>query len=470
MEQLSGLDAAFIHQDSYRTPMHISAVLLYDAGADGESSISRDNLIALCRQRLAKFPQIRRKLRRVPMGVDTPYWLEIPNPDWDRHITQSSLSPNQKGNWHALHQTLAQFHGAKMALDQPLWSIHLLHGLVGLPRVPEHCQALVLKFHHAGIDGISLAGIIAAIHQNSEDDDAGQRSHSPAPGRWELWGRANINSIGRQLKLAETVGNLIPGFARARQARREFGDLPPVLTTGSLFNRRVRPARHTGAALLDVASVISIKRAVRRVTVNDIALATVAGGLRRYLLAHNKLPRKSLASGVPINLRAPGEQQASGNRIATMIVGLATHVEDPVKRLRLIHRYAVAGKKQITALGTGTVMDISNSIAPGLLAEGIRTMAWASRMADAPVPFHTMVSNVPGPDQPLYLGKARLAVPMGLGPIRDNMGLFHIVSNSDTMMSLSFSACRRMLPDPEFYEACLEESFNDLAAAAGDMT
>lgn len=470
MEQLSGLDAAFIHQDSHRTPMHISAVLIYDTDAQGASSINRSDLIALCRQRLAQFPQVRRKLRRVPMGMDTPYWVDVPSPAWDRHITQSSLPPQQAGNWHALQQTVAELHGARMELSRPLWTIHLLDGLTGIPGLPTHCQALVLKFHHAAIDGISLARIIDALHRNVASDNPRRSERSAAPGQWELWSRVNINSIGRQLKLAETMSNLIPGFARAREARKEFSDLAPVLNTGSQFNDRVRAKRHTGAVLLPLPEVIAIKRAIKRVTLNDIALATVAGGLRSYLQAHNKLPVKTLASGVPINLRAPGEQLDDGNRIATMVVGLATHIQDPVQRLRLIHRYAVAGKKQITALGTGTVMDISDSVPPVLLAEGIRTMAWASRVAVAPVPFHTMVSNVPGPNQALHLGDARLVVPMGLGPIRDNMGLFHIVSNSDSMMSLSFSACRRMLADPEFYETCLEDAFRELAAAAGEAT
>jgi hypothetical protein len=101
-----------------------------------------------------------------------------------------------------------------------------------------------------------------------------------------------------------------------------------------------------------------------------------------------------------------------------------------------------------------------------VLAEGIRTMAWASRLAEMPVPFHTMISNVPGPPTALYLGQAKLVVPIGLGPIRDNMGLFHIVSGSDTMMSLSFNACKKLLPDADFYQQCLQNSFAALLGRA----
>jgi WS/DGAT/MGAT family acyltransferase len=467
MEQLSGLDAAFIHQDSSRTPMHISAALVYDCGTDGSGGNSRDELIELCRRRLQHFPLVRRRLRRIPMGVDAPYWREISQPDWPAHITETSQSVAGNAGWRQLQDTLAALHSQRMPLDRPLWQIHLIHDLRDIPGLPAHCQVLVLKVHHAAIDGIAMAAVINALHEPNTGDIPAMASTSGPPSQWELWSRVNFNQFGRQLKLAETMGNLLPGFVRARQARREFSDLPPVQSSGNRFNRRVRGGRHTGALLVPLARVAAVKKAVRRVTLNDIALAIVSGALREYLGQSGELPVRSLACGVPINLRSPGDSPAEGNRIATMIVGLATNIKDPVERLRAIHRYAVAGKKQINALGTGTVMDISDSLAPGMLAEGIRTMAWASQLADLPVPFHTMVSNVPGPTSGLLLGSARLAAPMGLGPVRDNMGLFHIVSNSESVMSLSFSACRRLLPDPDYYEACLQRSFEELYRASG---
>ena len=276
--------------------------------------------------------------------------------------------------------------------------------------------------------------------------------------------------MDRQIKLVDTVKNLLPGLVRALDSRKEFSDLPPIDRAASLFNDRVGSTRTTGAILLPRQSVLEVKRAVRRVTLNDIALAVVGGALRAYLDSREKLGRDSLACGAPINLRGIENKETGGNKIATMIVGLATHVSDPVERLRLVHRYAVAGKTQINALGTGTVMDISDSLTPGLLAEGIRTLAWASRVADVPVPFHTMVSNVPGPQIPMHLGEAELVVPLGLGPIRDNLGLFHIVSGGQSMMSLSFSACKTMLPDGPFYEQCLMDSFDELHEAAQNIT
>jgi len=464
MEQLSGLDAAFVHQDSSRTPMHICAVLVYNTGEDDRQAISLDELKQLAAQRLAPIPLLHRKLHRVALGMDTPYWVDVGEPDWDRHISESDLPGT--GDWNTLQQYLGQLHSTRMNLDRPLWEMHLIHGLYDMPGLPPNCQALVLKIHHSAIDGISMAAIINALHQTLEEKPRGKKKQVEAPSQWELWTRANVNSVYRQLKLAETVRNLLPGFMRARETRQQFSDLPPILSTGSSFNARVKSGRNTGAVLLPMLDVVAIKRAVRRVTFNDIAMACVAGALREYLILHQQLPAKSLAGGIPINLRGPAEDSAAGNKIATMAVGLATHMTDPVERLRMVHRYAVAGKKQIDALGSGTVMDISDSLTPGVLAEGIRTMAWASRIAEMPVPFHTMISNVPGPPTALFLGDAELVVPIGLGPIRDNMGLFHIVSSSETMMSLSFSACKKLIPDADFYQQCLHNSFAALLGRA----
>ena len=465
MEQLSGLDAAFVHQDSHRTPMHICAVLIYDIGADDHSHLSRDTLRQMVSQRLARYPLFNSKLYQVTLGMDTPYWVDIAKPDWEKHITETAMSVGD--TWQTLQRIIADVHGSRMDLTIPLWEMHLIHGLYDMPGLPKSCQALILKIHHSAIDGLSLAKIIASLHRENDTGRPRKSSYQEgSPNQWLMWTRANLNTVSRQMKLMDTIRNFVPGVIRARQSRLQFSDLPPVLSTGAQFNGRVSAARSTGAVLMPLIDVLAIKRAVRRVTINDIAISCVAGALREYLQYHNKLPTKSLASGVPISLRAARDSEASGNKLATMIVGLGTHVADPVERLRLVHRYAVAGKKQINALGTGTIMDISDSLAPGLLAEGIKSVARASRVADIPVPYHTIISNVPGPPQTLSLGTARLVTPIGFGPIRDNMGLFHIISSSETIVSLSFSACLKLLPDTEYYEHCLQAAFSDLLKSA----
>lgn len=464
MNQLSGLDSAFVHQDSVRTPMHVTAVLLYDIGAGKKGAIQRRSLCRLVSTRLWQFPVFRRKLRRVALDVDTPYWVEVPGPDFDYHISVKSLG--RAATWASLEQLLTDIHRQGMDLSRPLWELCLIRGLRDLPGLPANCQALVLKVHHSAIDGMSLAAIIDAMHRRAKagvDEGAGDQRE---PDSWDVWARFNLNNIGRQLKFAKTVRGLVPAVLRARKARRSFGDLPAVSGGRARFNDRIGGGRTLGAMIWSREDFVNIRRAVRHVTLNDIALSIVAGALREYLKHYGQLPARSLVAGVPVSLRGSGGDAAAGNRIATMMVGLATGEDDPVARLRTIHRYAVAGKKRIDALGTGTVMDISDSVNPNILAGGIKAMAQASVMALAPVPFHTMVSNVPGAIEPLRLGSADLVVPFGFGPVRDNMGLFHIVSNSRERVSLSFNACDRLMSDGDFYRDCLQRAFIALCSQA----
>jgi WS/DGAT/MGAT family acyltransferase len=455
MEQLSGLDAAFVHQESHRTPMHVTAVLIYDIGQDAGAAISHDFLLETLATRLQHAPVFRRKLQQVPMGLDTPYWVEVARPNWPAHVSEETLPAGT--DWRGFHQLLSKLHKTPLRLKRPLWEMRLVHGLNNLPG---------LKIHHAAIDGMSMAAIIDGLHVETTGETQQVGGRPGPPSEWDLWTRVNTNFAGRQIKLVHTLRNLLPGLARARETGKEFSDLPPLHRAASPFNKRVNASRNTGSALFLRSEVLAIKRAVRRVTLNDIALACVGGALRRYLSARGQLARDSLACGAPINLRGASDKNTGGNKIATMVVGLATHIADPVERLRMIHRYAVAGKKQINALGTGTVMDISDSLTPGVLAEGIKTLARASHFGGVPVPFHTMVSNVPGPPVPMYLGRAKLVVPLGLGPVRDNLGLFHIVSSGDQMISISFSACAKLLPDAPAYEVCLRESFRKLYESA----
>jgi diacylglycerol O-acyltransferase len=196
MEQLSGLDTAFVQQDSHRTPMHICAVLVYDTGDHGQGMTTRADLKKLAAQRLTHFPLFRRKLQQVPMGMDTPYWIDIAEPDWEQHISESPLRGGE--DWEALRRQLAQLHGARMNLAQPLWEMHLIHGLHGLSGLPQHCQALVLKIHHAAIDGISMAAIINALHTSPPDEMWDGNKQMKPPGHMELWARAQFNSMSRQ--------------------------------------------------------------------------------------------------------------------------------------------------------------------------------------------------------------------------------------------------------------------------------
>jgi WS/DGAT/MGAT family acyltransferase len=266
--------------------------------------------------------------------------------------------------------------------------------------------------------------------------------------------------------MMDTVSKLIPAVSKLRELETPANFSSKTANKRTRFNTGVTRGRVIGSLQIPMRDLKAIKRGVRRVTLNDIAVSIVGGALREYLQFHNELPKASLVCGAPVNIRSRGDSSV-GNKIATMQIGLATDIADPVERVRAVHQYALMGKAKINALGTGTVMDISDSVTPGMLAEGMRALSFAStRVSEMPVPFHVMVSNVPGPLEPISLHGAPLHSLVGLGPIRHSMGLFHVVSNSAEFYTISFTSCHSIMPDAEFYEQCLQESFRDLLAAS----
>ena len=465
MKQLSGLDAAFVHQESPKTPMHVSPVLIYGPRAGTPRSLDLAAIRKAFADSLPNSPILTQKLVSLPMGMDEPYWVLDKKFDLNQHISECEVpSP---GSWAQLKSLLARLHAKGLNMKKPLWHASLITGLNNIEGMPTGSSALMLKIHHAAIDGVSLARLIAALH---DDEERGtEESALGQPGgayQIQMWNRANMKHWIRPLKLANTVSRLIPAVSKLRDLKKPEKLSSKTRHAKTRFNTEVAQGRVIGALQIPVHDLKAIKRGVRRVTPNDIAMSIVGGALRVYLQAHGELPRDSLVCGAPINLRSR-EDGSTGNKIATMQVGLATDIEDPVERVRTVHQYALMGKARINTLGTGTVMDISDSVAPGVLAEGLRALSFAStRVSEMPVPFHVMISNVPGPQKPISLCGAPLYCLIGLGPIRHSMGLFHVVSNSAEFYTISFTSCRSILPDAEFYEHCLQQSFEQLLAAA----
>jgi WS/DGAT/MGAT family acyltransferase len=201
-------------------------------------------------------------------------------------------------------------------------------------------------------------------------------------------------------------------------------------------------------------------------TVNDVVLAIVGGALRRFLKAEGELPDGSLVAMAPISIRTGDQAGTQGNQVAMMLVSLATDEVKPLDRLAAIQA-STANSKEITqAIGARTLADYSQFI-PAAVA-GLASRAYTrSGLANRSNPIYTTtVTNVPGPQEPLYFCGAELVAYWGLGPIVDGMGLIHPVLSYNGHLSISFTSCPEMLPDPPAYAACLKASFDELVKAA----
>ena len=201
----------------------------------------------------------------------------------------------------------------------------------------------------------------------------------------------------------------------------------------------------------DFEIVRAIKQLHPGATINDVMLTIVAGGLRRFLQENKELPAASLVAGCPIDVRSPEEQMAGGNMVGFMGVSLCTHIEDPLERLRAVHEHSLQAKAYAAALGPRLALELTDLVPGNVLALGLR-LAAATGLTESSVTFNTIVTNVPGPPIQQYFCGARLVDALSLGPLLPNIGLFHVVysavQNKQGSVTLSFTACREMLPEP----------------------
>jgi diacylglycerol O-acyltransferase len=467
MQQLTELDNAFVQMESNRTPMHISPVIFYDQSGVKNGKVRFKDILGVFERNLHKSAIFRRKLAGRSMGFDTPYWIEDSNFDLEFHVRHIALP--KPGDWRQLSILLARLQARGLDMRRPLWEAYVIEGLNDVEGLPPNSFAIMLKIHHSAIDGVSAAEIISAIHSLTPaqeqpqiaDDWQGESS----PSQLQVWSRAYLNNLKRPVKLLETVRELVPNAVRANRtaAERHPKEKPALVKTR--FNAKISGYRVTDAIILDLATVKAIKNQVEGATVNDVIVSVVGGGLRKYLQAKDDLPSSSLVCGAPINVRAERSSESRGNQVGMMTIDMATDIDDPIERLKAVSDHADDSKAYSSTLGASAMMDISRGLWPQFLGVGMRVATLAAVSAEMSMPLHTVVSNVPGPQQPLYLAGAKVHMMMGLGPLLDMMGLFHGVISGAGKITINFVSCRELLPDPGFYKACLQEAYDELEAA-----
>jgi WS/DGAT/MGAT family acyltransferase len=324
--------------------------------------------------------------------------------------------------------------------------------------------------HHAAVDGASGTEITAATHDLSPD---GHLSDEPypvlvdrQPSATELMIRAQINTIKQPFRFISVARNTVPGFAQA-YARLRRGELHRIETVPrTRFNDRVSPHRVFNAVHFPLDDIKRIKNAVPGATVNDVAITICGGALRKYLQDKNELPEDSLVAMAPINVRDESEKGTGGNIVSSMSVQVRSDIEDPLERLKAVHAGTVDSKQLANAVGAKSMTDYTQFIPSTLTAQAARLASrWGLLNRMNPL-YNCVITNVPGPQVPLYNTGARMVANYGTGPILDGMGLFHAITSYCGDFAISATSCRVIMPDPEFYRQCLLDSYAQLTAAA----
>lgn len=469
MEQLSGLDSAFLYLETPRTPMHIGSIAIYDPSTAPNSFVRFKDILNFIESRLHLAKSFRRKIANVPLSLDYPYWIDDPDFDLEYHVRHIALP--QPGDWRQLCIQASRLHSRPLDLSKPLWEFTVIEGLNNVPGVPKGSYAIVSKIHHAAIDGVSGVDITNAVHSL---DPAGlvaapEKPWIPerTPTSVELLARAQINTLNTPLRLARTLVKSAPGIARMigglAQGRLHttIGSVPRTRFNGSVTMNRVVDGRD-----FSLNDIKEIRTRLQGATVNDVIVAIVGGAMRKYLKSLNELPRESMVCMAPISVRSSGEKSALGNQVSAMTIPIGTHIADPFGRLQFVHEEAENSKALTNAVGARQMSEYSSfmpSTLTGLAARLYVRLGLANRIAPM---FNTVITNVPGPPVPLYMNGARLVTQYGLGPVFEGMGIIHAVLSYCGSITVTFTSDRSIIPNPERYAECLQESFEELKAAA----
>jgi WS/DGAT/MGAT family acyltransferase len=469
MQQLSGQDAMFLHAELDGLPQHIGGVSIYDQSTAPGGVVRFKQILAMLENRAHLSPIFRRKLAFVPYGLGRPYWVEDPDFDMEYHVRHIALP--KPGDWRQLCILTARIHSQPLRRDKPLWEMYVIEGLNNIEGYPPNCFALLLKVHHCAMDGATGTQFMNIVHDlTPETRDVG--SAPPwiveRPSKARMLGQAYVDAWRKPGQVLDMIKQAGPAFMRIRQGKkdeqfRSLEDKQKTRFQGKISRHRVVESRK-----FDFEAVRAIKNTQPGATINDAMLTIVAGGMRKYLQSKGELPDQTLVAGCPIDVRSPDERAAGGNMVGFMNVALRTEIADPVERLAAVHQESVSAKAYAEALGPRIMVDLTDVMPGNVLSLAIRA-ASATGLAEASVIQNTIVTNVPGAPFQLYMCGAALVDSISLGPLIPNIGLFHIVYSSvmekKGTISISFTACRDMLPDPGFYADCLQESFEELREA-----
>ncbi|MBT5008205.1 MAG: wax ester/triacylglycerol synthase family O-acyltransferase [Halieaceae bacterium] len=469
MQQLSGQDAMFLHSEIDGLPQHIGGVSIYDQSTAPDGEVRFKQILSMLERRQHLSPIFRRKLAFVPGNLGRPYWVEDPDFDIEYHVRHIALP--KPGDWRQLCILAARIHSQPLRRDKPMWEMYVIEGLNNVEGYPNGCFALLLKVHHCAMDGATGTQFMNIVHDMTpETSDPGEPPPwmVERPSRTRMLGRAYLDAWRKPGQALGFIKDSIPAFLRIREARK-IGDVKFLEGKQSTrFQGKISRHRVVGARKFDFEAIRAIKNSCPGATINDAMLAIVSGGMRKYLKDKDELPDETLVTGCPVDVRSPEERAAGGNMVGFMNLGLRSDIEDPAERLAAIHEESKSAKAYAEALGPRFAVDLTDVLPGNVLSLAVRT-ASATGLAEASVMSNTIVTNVPGAPFQLYMCGAKLIDSISLGPLLPNIGLFQIVYSSvqdkKGTVTLSFTACRDMMPDPGFYAECLQQSFDELYAA-----
>jgi WS/DGAT/MGAT family acyltransferase len=461
LDRLTAVDASFLTNESSNSHMHVGAILLFEGPPP-----KYVDLVEHVRSRLKLVPRFRQKLVVPPLEAGRPLWADDVNFNLTYHIRHTALP--EPGGEAQLKRLAGRIFSQQLDRSKPLWEMWLAQGL------ERDRFAILTKTHHAMVDGISGVDIGTVLFDFEpvpeprpvEDEWVPQ----PEPGTTELVARGISDLVAAPVALAERAVEAVrKPETTARRAVEALEGLSEIVTAFAdpapdvPLNQPIGPHRRYVWARSELATFKRIKDALGG-TVNDVVLAVVTGALRNWLQARSiRTEGLELRALVPVSIRNEDERGNLGNRIALMRGPLPVYVEDPVRRLRTISQEMEGLKRSKQALGAEVISRFNDFAPPTLLAQASR-INFSTRL------FNTIVTNVPGPQLPLYVLGREMEEVYPVAFLPENHALAVAIMSYNGKIGFGLLADYDSMEDVEAIADGIAESLAELEQAAGAAT
>lgn len=460
-DRLSFLDSSFLMMETPTSPMHIAASATFEAGPlqTAEGGVDIDVIRSYIASRLHLIPRYRQRLAHTPLGSHA-IWVDDEHFKIDYHVRHSALP--KPGDERQLRRLAARLVSQHLDRRKPLWEIWILEGLAD-----PATFVMISKVHHCMVDGLSsvdLMKVLLTVEPSSVGEPSPRWVPRPAPSGWNL----AMDSLERLARLPIDIASNLPQMlmdaadpdsslrAGAKLVRELAGVGSRVSVTP--LNQQIGPHRCLDWLTMDLAEVKAVKRRLGG-SLNDVMLATVAGALRRFLQRRGvDLAPLDFRVMAPVSVRTNDQQSTLGNRVSGWMIPMPLQERDPLARLAHICATTQGLKDSKQALGADVLTQVGEWTPSTLLALG-------ARVAVTALPFNLIVTNVPGPQQPLYMLGAKMLDNFGFIPLTDSLCLGIVLFSYAGKLCWGFTGESDLVPDLGAFVADIEASFRELATA-----
>jgi WS/DGAT/MGAT family acyltransferase len=460
-ERLSAVDVSFLYLETSTTAMHVGGVARFEPPAG--DSFDYDALCDLVSRRIALVPRYRQKVRWVPGHLANPVWVDDEDFDITYHVRRSALP--RPGSDDQLRELVGRLQSRQLDRNRPLWEIYLVEG------VADGRFAVITKTHHAMVDGISAIDIGALILDaeptpREVPDDHWAPRHEPS--RISLVADALSDTLRRPTQVVDTVR---AGVTDARAiTERVLGTATGIAAAArtslrpapeSPLNTEIGEQRRYGMAATDLDDYKRIRKR-HGGTVNDVVLATVTGALRTWLLTRGEsvVPTTSVRAMVPVSVRTQDSRGDMGNRVSSYFVNLPVGEPSPVVRLHQVSYAMKAHKESGQSVGADALIAVTGFAPPTIHSAAARLASGLSRRL-----FNVVVTNVPGPQFPLYAAGARMIDCYPVVPLSKGQAVSIGLTSYDGGVYYGLNGDRDAMPDIDVLAGCIEESLAELMGA-----